>query len=243
MFEVMKNEENEFLAEHEFTPKKLLKLERRLENPADYWGLTVGVEQKGDAFIGAYANKTLAETWSAYVDVKQTAISERFHPIARAPLLADMSLQDQSGKPYTLGLFGVRLETEDFDCRYEWLFNELGFNDQDMTLAGLSILPQNPNFRQNQSRFFNSGRELPSRNYDYLSLRFNRFFSFKNLGFALRTLRSKRDDSSMMTAQWDGTWRDNWTFYFSAQFSPKNNSGEMNMLYKNKLNSGIKYTW
>jgi hypothetical protein len=243
LLEVAKNEENEFITEQEFKLKKLLKVEQRLENPADYWGLTAGIEQMGDPFFGAYGNKVFAESWSFYFDVKRTAVSERFKPVLIAPLNAQVQMVDDGGKPYGLGILGLRLETEDFDWRYEWLSNELGYSDDEMALAGLAMIPQNPHSTQNQSRFFKNGRELPSKAYDYLSLRFNRFFQYKNLSFALRALRSKRDDSSLVTCQWDGTWRDNWTFYFSTQFSPKKETGELTMLYKNKINSGIKYTW
>lgn len=244
LIEFMRNEDSEFIAEEEFLPKILLKSEWIGNQPTNYLGLTVGSEQKSDTFFGAYGNFTFNESYSFYIDAKETAVSDRFQPEFNSKYsIMNMTLHDYEGKPKFLGLFGFRIELENYDIRWEEIFNELGFSADDLENLGSAFSPLNPNVEINKSRFLQNGRELSSKNYSYISLRIPNLLKWLSSSFTLRTLASHRDQTRQTTLLWEGNWRDNWTFFSSAIYTFGKKDGELNLIYKNKFNVGLKYTW
>jgi hypothetical protein len=243
MFEFARNEENEFIAEQDFVPKGLIKAEYRLPTPTDYLGLSIGNEQMHDLFLGQYGNFTFDESFSIYFDMKQTQISRRFLPLEEFGQIPRFNLFNFHNSVYLLTLIGVRIEMEDYDFRWEEINNELGFSEREMEQIAISMVPPNPLAEQNQSRFLNSGRELPSRNYSYLSIRFPSLIDWLDSSLSVRLLQAHRDKTGQATLYWEGTWRDNWTFFMSAMGNYGKKNGETTFLYKGKINTGIKYSW
>lgn len=243
LFEFARNEEKDFIAGQDFSPKGLIKAEYRLPTATDYLGVSIGNEQMHDPFIGEYGNFTFDETFSVYFDIKHTAISRRYFPHTDYGQVPRMNLYTYHGSVYMLGVVGFRVEMEDFDFRWEEISNELGFSSSEIEQIGLSMSPLSPTAEQNQERFLYSGRELISKNYSYLSLRFPNLIRWLDSALSARVIQSHRDETGQATLNWEGTWRDNWTFFTNAQAAYGKKDGEMTLLYKGKLNTGIKYTW
>jgi hypothetical protein len=243
LIEISKNEEPEFIAGEEFVPKGLFKAEYRLPIPTDYLGFTVGTEQRRDSFFGGYGNITFFEMLSAYFDIKHLSPSKRYFPVLGNNPLPTLILTEKSSKPARLAVFGLRIELENIDLRWEEIINDLGLSQNEMELAALAMSPLLPDATNQQNRFLHSGRELVSKNYSYLSARIPHFLKLFDSTLALRLLQSHRDDTGQATLSWEGSWRDNWTFFINSQVTYGKKAGELTLLYKNRLNSGIKYSW
>ncbi len=243
LFEFLKNEEKEFIAEQEFTAKGLIKTEYRLPTPTDYLGLSFGNEQMHDTFIGEYANFTFDETFSVYFDMKQTRISRRYYPDKSTSPIPVMIMMTFHDSVYMLNVIGIRLEFEDYDIRWEEITNELGFNQTEMDLIGIAMSPLSSQAKENQNRFLFSGRELPSKSYSYLSIRMPNLITWADSSVSIRAIQSHRDQSGNVTLYWEGGWGDSWNFFLSGQGTYGKKGSEMTFLYKNKANAGLKYTW
>ncbi len=243
LFEFAKNEEKNFIVDENFSPMGLIKAEYRLPTATDYLGVSLGNEQMHDPFIGEYGNFTFDESFSVYFDLKQTAVSRRYYPHVDYGQVPRMNLFTYHGSIYMLSVVGIRIEMEDFDFRWEEISNELGFSSTEVDQIGLSMSPLSSIAVQNQERFLFSGRELISKNYSYLSIRFPNLIRWFDSNLSVRALQTHRDNTGNATLNWEGTWRDNWTFFMNAQATYGKKDGEMTLLYKSKLNSGIKYTW
>lgn len=243
LFEVAPNEEKEFIYKAPFEPKGLLKGEFRFSNPTDYAGLTIGKEQKGDLFIGEYANVTFDEVFSVYFDLKQTQVSHRYYPHIDYGQIPRMNLHDYHDSVYMLSLIGIRWEEEDFDFRWEEVSNELGFSNADMEMVAASMLMDGPFIEDNQKSFLYSGRELPSKGYSYFSLRLPNLISWLDSSVTLRGIQSHRDNSGQGTLHWEGTAGDHWTFFLNAKVAYGKKGSEMRTLFDNQGNAGLQFIW
>lgn len=243
MAEVFRNEEREFIYDQAFYPKVLFKAETILSEATNYIGVTFGREQLGDPFIGAYANHTFNQTFSLYFDWKTTQVSKRYGPQMSPALGPTIELQNYDGQNYALGLMGVRLELEHLDLRYEIVENQLAFSESEIQTAALAMQINPSQQSLQQARFLNNGRELPSRQYRYFSLRLTRLVHWLDSTISIRHLLAHVDQSDQTTLQWDGTWGDHWNFFLMSTSSSPKDRGELSLLFKSRINGGLKYTW
>lgn len=244
LYEFAPNEEKSFIYDTPFTPLGLIKFDYRLPTPTDYLGLTIGNEQMHDPFIGEYGNITLDDGFSIYFDIKQTTVSKRYYPHVDYGQPPRMNLYDYHDSIYMLSLIGFRIETDDFDFRWEEISNELGFTQNEMNNVARSLDPSTtPIATQNIKSFLHNGRELISKGYTYLSVRSKKLIPWLDSSIALRTLYVHRDESSLGTLQWDGSIGERGTFFINVQSAFGKKNTEMNMLFKSKLSCGLQWIW
>lgn len=243
LYEFAPNEEKPFIYEAPFVPMGLIKSEFRLPNPTDYIGLTFGNEQMHDTFVGEYGNFTF-EGLSFYFDIKQTKVSKRYYPQMEFGQPPNMVLYDFADSVYVLSLGGIRYEGDYIDLRWEEVSNELGFKNDEFELATVTFVnPNESNALKNKKAFLNSGRELPSKNYTFVSFRSKGLSLWLDSVFTLRGLYSRRDKSSLATLQWEGSVGDYLSFFLNHQANFGKKGSETNFLYQNKSNFGIKFVW
>jgi hypothetical protein len=195
LIEPLANGESPWIAQVPYTPRALLKLEKRFSNPADYVGLTGGREDQGQAFLGQYANAYLTDALSVYADGRQTIGSPGYTPLLGGPVPVLTQSQLDDGRLYALVTVGVRYEG-DLDSRIEYIYNAYGLNRSQFgtELASLLLSPDN------LIRASEPGRELNQQHYLYFSLRADHWGKGDTLRVGLRYLLCLQDGSGSAVA-------------------------------------------
>jgi len=97
---------------------------------------------------------------------------------------------------------GARFEG-DFDLRFEYIYNSLGFDQNEFANVIAAIKQTSVFLSENLKAFQNSGLELLTQHYLYISLRKSDFLAFKEFNLYLRTLNSITDHSAVDQIEFD----------------------------------------
>lgn len=217
--EVFDNREPNWISEQSFSSKFLARYEKQFESSLNYFGLTAGQIEKQRSFVGEYWNWVLSDAISFYGDARQTQGANNYEPVLNAYGLYDMELAAESKSRYfTLSTLGLRWEG-DWDIRLEWLYNEAGYNAEQMKNALSAGSTLAPNLVQNLRRISRSGLELLGKNYGYFSLRQPKFLSISDLTFFLRHFKSLQDGSSATQINLEGPLSDSTIGYLGSSFA------------------------
>lgn len=208
-----------------------------------YLGLVLGSIGSGEQlFLGQYFNLPIREGWALYVDAHGVDGGSRYS--VRRDLVTGFDElyleQDSRGQYQVLGDLGVRYEG-DVDFRLEWIHNSAGFSKDDFGRARVGVSTISPFLANNISRFFASGRELLTKNYQYLSLRKNMSGSADQI-LSLRVLRSEIDSTVVSAWAYERSLADAWTLLVEMNIWFGNPDGELTSGQKWKLLSGCKWT-
>lgn len=236
------NNEPEWIAEDEFKPKLLFKYEKSWTNTANYVGFVIGTEEKSNPYFGEYFNYGINDSISLYADVKHSQLHNNYIPVA-AGASFDMELERDYIKNQwpSLGVFGFRWEG-DFDFRFEYVYNGLGFNKQTLNEAIISAADiTNPNYSRNIKRFLKPGLELLGQNYIYLSYRINEPFSLKELNFYSRYIQSLQDDSSQFQLEFDKALYDSYLIFSNIGFINGAIDSEFRLINDWQILAGFKW--
>ncbi len=241
--EPVSNNEPFWMAEKEFKPEFVIKFERNWKNTRNYYGLLAGSEAQNNPFVGEYAHYELKPGWSLYLDAKHSYELQSYRPEKNLLGSYDMNLTGEKSKEWShLGLFGFRYEG-DVDFRIEYLYNSLGYSKDEFDNAVLSASNFfSTQYAQNATRFLNSGLNLMTQHYLYLSLRVMDPGSIKDVNFFLRGLASATDSSGLGQFEFDKSVGDAFVVYGSyTSFFGKENS-EFKLLDDWRALVGLKYT-
>lgn len=241
--EFLSNNEPEFIADEDFKNKSLFRIENKLSNPFNYWGLTIGTEQNQDLFVGAYGNWTFYETLSFYVDSKHRKGRYHYRPEQNFLGLYDLTLAPREKESiFNLSVLGLRYE-EDIDLRLEYVNNQIGFNKSELKNAITSASTLSPNLVQNLKRFQNTGLEFLGQNYLYISLRKNNVlkFMFKDLIFSTRYLHSMQDSSGVLQMVFEKPIFVSATGYLESQLSLGEDAKEFTLADRSRVALGFQF--
>lgn len=242
LLQPISNNEPEWIAETNFSPKGLIKYEKSWSGSANQIGLVAGVEEKNNAFLGQYFNVTFAETFSVYGDIKESKNRLNFVPtqVGGFTILDSADLQPLEWG--TLAVVGARWE-DDFDLRVEQIYNGAGFDKNELAQVVLSISDiANPAYLRNLSRFQRIGLELLGKNYTYFSFRMNEPLKFKDFNVYARYLYSGQDGSSSSQFEADLGFLDAWQVFGNFTFINGNLDTEFRLLNDWQAMLGIKWS-
>jgi hypothetical protein len=235
------NNEPEWIAEAEFSPKGLVKYEKSWSGTANQVGLVAGIEEKNNVFLGQYFNFTFAERFSIYADVKESKNRINFVP-NQVGATTFLDTPDMMPLEWgTLAVAGARWEG-DFDLRLEQIYNGAGFDKSELNQVILSISDAtNPAYLRNLSRFQRIGLELLGKNYTYFSFRMNEPLKFKDFNIYARYLYSGQDGSSSSQFEADLGFLEAWQVFGNFTFINGNLDTEFRLLNDWQALVGLKW--
>lgn len=239
IFEPVSNNRAEWLAEDTFVPKLVLKYEKSWAGTADQIGLVVGSAEKRDLYFGEYWNWMFIDGYSFYGDVKQSEKPLNYHPEQNG-FFTDLIETERKTKWDSLAVVGLRFEG-DFDIRFEYIYNQAGFSDQEYRAALTSVKQiVNPNYEKNLMRFKNIGLELLLKEYVYFSYRVAEPFNWNQFNFYLRQLSSVRGRSSQTQAEFDKSVSDSIGFFGGVTVADGEPESELRLLNDWSFFAGFK---
>jgi len=228
-----------WIADKAFQPVELVKWDWQFSNPSNYFSLIMGQMEDHISFGGGYCNFSPWEGWSLYLDSRIAKGNRAYYPLGDGTNGLHMKEDsDRANNIETLSLLGIRLETENWDARMEYLYNSLGLNKDQQDLAVLSASPSNSFATENMRRLGASGREVLGRHYVYASLRIPQVrlgWGKKEKNLAFRYLHSLQDQSGSAQGAVDGPLTANWVWNVQLQLS----RGPLDSELKNFENSSI----
>ena len=201
MAEPVSNNESYWIAEEKFKPQVAAKFETTWSGTRNFLGVSMGIPDNADFFLGEYFQYELAEGVSIYADAKQSANNYFYEPQTQGPFQR-MLPSNQNGKTATLAVAGFRYEDQ-FDARLEYIYNSVGYNDKTFDRALIATSQLSPYLVDNIKRFQRSGLELTTQNYIYFSIRKTDPFQIKDLSVFFRSLTSLMDNSGVEQFEFD----------------------------------------
>lgn len=208
LVEVGDNGEAPFVYGEPFEPKAQAKVEWQAPRGDLYAAVTAGAAQRSRGWFGEYAAVPLVAGLSAYGDAVHTVGRRAWSPV-RDPVLgatfAQTEMETRALRTTALG--GLRYAFENGnDLRFEYLFDEAGWTDDQLALAEQAALPTATDPR-GLPRWLDPGFELLGRHLLYASLSLPDLPPQKRTRIQARYLRSLTDGSgaAFLTASHDAT--------------------------------------
>lgn len=244
LIEPLDNNERSWQVGKEFGSKAVGRFEwASQDDSSQYLGVVIGALEGGDQlFLGQYFNLSLREGWALYADAHEIDGASRYN-VHKDPTTGFDELyleQDARGQFQVLGDVGIRYEG-DVDFRFEWIHNSAGFSKDDFGRARIGTQTLSPFLATNISRFLASGRELLTKNYQYLSLRKNLTGSVDQV-LSLRVVRAENDSTLVSGWAYERSLADAWTLLVEVSLWSGDPDGELTSGQKWKLLSGCKWT-
>lgn len=210
--EPVSNNERFYMYEKSFVPQWMLKYEKSKRKSRNYAGLLGGQEHLGNSFIGEYGQWEVRTGHSLVFDFKHSRSHSTYRPELLDSGYINFNLVENLGWSH-IGTIGYRYEG-DFDFRFEYLYNSLGYSKEEWTLVKTSLTDfTNPLYEQNILRFNSSGLQLNSQNYLYTSVRITNPFSKDGLNIYFRNFYGFMDSSGSFQTESDMGVGDRLTFF------------------------------
>ena len=240
------NQDHEWISEDQFTPKGFIKYEKSWSGTLNSVGISTGVAEKNNIFVGEYFNLAINDVFSFYADVKQQQNLVNYLPVKSGGGYDLLPPKDEKGRWANLGVVGFRIE-QTVDLRFEYIYNEAGLNLQqkDEAIAAATNF-FSARYAQNAQRFFRPGLELIGKQYFYTSLRVTDPPGLINFNFYLRWLQSMQDQTSQVQVEIEKSFLDAWTFYAGqtmGNFETKTSTSEFRTVQKGEAFLGLKYSF
>lgn len=210
-----------------------------MDKASDYLGLIVGKTPYQENFIGEYGAYQLTEEYSFYFDIRHQENTNSYYP-ARAS--TDLFQKNAPERIYTLGTVGLRYESR-LDIRLEYIFNEIGFTEDQYEKAQTALSTLSPNLSENYRRYHLSGRDLNKQHYGYLSIRMPDVGPKDEYTFFLRYFNSLQDQSSLYQFQMDRLTGDNFNLYLEAAAYRGEKNKDFSSLISNEVSLGLRYSY
>ena len=240
MTEPIGNNETNWIAEHDFYPKSLLKIEYQFAERSNYIAFLGGSGEQGHAFFGQYGNFSLTSGFSFYADIKEESGVSQFEPRRTSEGVDDLIYRETNNDWSTIALGGFRYELPSVDMREEFLYSSNSYDsDQWRRVQQLTSTPS-LNFARNLSRFARPGLEFLTQWYSYTSLRIPDLGKQKDANIYLRYLDSITDGSGVFQLDFDKAWGTAGTVYFEGLFYQGSRSTEFHFAEDYQLAIGAK---
>jgi len=194
MYEFVSNQETSWVYNQGFKPQHAMKIEKQFDNTRNMLGLVWSRSESDRESIGEYAQYEFYDGYTVYIDSVQNKNIDYYRPEYVSGFYK-MNLQREQNWS-TLLTMGARTEG-DFDLRLEYIYNSLGYDQDDFAKVITAIKQSSIFLTENLKAFQNSGLELLTQHYLYISVRKNEFLSFKEFNLYLRTLNSLTDHSAV----------------------------------------------
>lgn len=238
------------VVDEKFEPTALLKSEYSWGGGARYVGLVVGGKRNGEMFFGEYANFEVFEDFTLYFDVSHESGSHAWYPVKNASTgLISMS-QDRlrSGQTMTFSVAGARYNFQrGTDVRAELVWQEAGYNNDQMGYRWQMMSSQNPNqlaiLATQANRLARNGLEFAGQQYALLSVREPNFFSVKDWSIYLRGLSSLRDKSAALYLASESALGQHGTLYASVGAGVGADDSELRSFANWNALAGVKFSW
>lgn len=236
--EPVSNNEPYWFAEEKFQPQTALKYEWQSTSGDKFLGLVAGKPDQADFFIGEYGQIQLDNGFSFYADLKHAQSQKYYEPVDRITFV-EMTLGNYKNKIISLAVAGVRYEG-DFDVRLEYIYNSLGYTQEQQELALVGVAQTSAYQLQNIRRFQKNGLELLSQNYLYASFRKSNPFSWRDFNFYFRSLTALTDSSGMEQIEMDKNIGDHIAVLGSASLFRGARDSEFKLLNDWTASAGFK---
>lgn len=194
MYEPVSNQEANWIYNQDFKPQHAMKIEKQFDNTRNMLGLVWSHSDSNRESIGEYAQYEFYDGYTIYIDGVQNKNVDYYRP-EYVNGFYKMSFQREQSWSSLLTV-GARFES-DFDLRLEYIYNSLGFDQDEFAKVVTAIQQTSVFLSENLKAFQNNGLELLTQHYAYLSLRKSDFLSFKEFNLYLRTFNSLTDHSAV----------------------------------------------
>lgn len=230
-----------FAAGDTFQSAGLMKNEVNWNSGADYLGVVIGGRDKGQPWVGEYANITVGwiDGLSIYADARHEKGSDAWHPVDQGPATVYEQLNKGKSRVYSLSVSGLKYDFEGGNTlRVEYVYNDAGY---DKTEAAVVTRPQLIMTRENFERSLTPGLELPGRRYGFFSAYIPDFFGLDDLVIYLRTLYALTDRSHSSYGSVEYALKDAGTLLAAVAVSPR--KGELRGFTSPTYTVGYKHLW
>lgn len=239
MTEPVSNREPEFYYDDEFSQKYLVKLELLSDSQKNGIALSYGQERKKQNFLALTASYEFFEGFSAYIDGRATYKTRRLSPSRDADSGLIFFVEEELKGYSPIVLAGLRFETESYDMRIEYFYNERGFYKDELTDIRQSFVT--PVGLLNLQSYLRSGLELPGQRYIYTSVRRTRLGKDEDQSLSLRYINSIQDNSGAFLATYEAPFKDAWTLFLETNVIAGQALGELSFIKQNKYMLGLSY--
>lgn len=227
--EHMKTDYEDSLLAQEYKRKALLKSEIVFEKASDYAGLTLATGEVKSKHLGLYGAYGLTEAISFYTDSRLSFANSYYELLQIGPYQSWKLVNDDYDKVKPLASVGIRYESS-YDLRFEYIYNSLGLNNQQMQKALGSLNYANPYALANLLILNKSGRELLGRQYFYTSLRLPDLGQNENMTLFLRHFLSLQDYSFTVQLNLERSLTDSLVGYIETDSAFGNKMSELKFL-------------
>jgi hypothetical protein len=191
-----------------FESKSLMKHEVSWNDGADYLGVVFGASETTSPWVGEYLNFTLFDGLTIYGDAAHQKNSYAWYPVvepgnttAKTPervMMSQNKIDEQ--KTYSTVVGGLRYSFEGgSDMRFEYLYQNAGWNDEELDLAARMVNVQRPEqaaaLQNNHGPWQRPGLTYRGQRYALLSLRLPDLFDIKDWIVTVRGMKAAQDDS------------------------------------------------
>jgi|GEM_PF-1250392 len=240
--EALSNNEASWVAEEDFRPQFLTKLELTSQDQLHSFGLVLGSEKRGKAFIGEYFSYSPWEGVSFYADARQTFGVTSYSPVVQDSFTV-LAYDDTKKSPQTMALAGFRYENSWLDFRTEYFYNQPGWNKEQFKSAVQAIQTFSPYLAMNFNRFSHPGLELMGQQYLYNSMRFINLGHQGDMSAAARLLTSLQDSSKVLQTSFDTSLGDHLEVSLSATIGQGERLSELNFLGQSLYQAGFRLSF
>jgi hypothetical protein len=190
----LKSDYEDSLHNVKYKTKGLLKGEVVFDKASDYLGITFASGEEKSHHLGFYGAYGVNEKISLYTD-SRLSFGSSYYDMTNVGVFKTWHLkEDQQSKIRPLVSIGTRLE-ESYDLRFEYIYNSLGFNGDQLKDVLASTRATNPYALYNLLILSKNGRELLGRHYFYTSLRLPNMGANESITYYVRHFYSLQDHS------------------------------------------------
>ena len=244
--EPVSNQEPEFIAEDAFTTKGFIKYEKSWSGTSNSVGVSAGIAEKNNIFLGEYFNWAINDIFSFYADIKHQKDHVHYVTVENGAFYDMVPADPKENQWSTLAVTGLRIE-HPVDIRFEYIYNSAGY-DLDQTDQAIASATNffNPKYPQNARRFFRPGLELLGRQYFYTSFRLTDPVLIQNFSFYLRWLHSFQDQTAQVQTEIEKSFFDSWTVYAGqtlGTFETGFSTSEFRLVQTGESYVGLKYSF
>ncbi len=241
LYEPIHNKTKVWMADEEFKPKSAIKVEYQFDNPANSVALIGGQGEEERGYWGEYFNWSPAEGYSFYIDAKHQKGRTNYVPQKNGLGFYDLVKSDNQNI-YTLAVAGFRWERR-VDFRQEFVYNQMGYSENEWRLAKQSALTLSPNILTNADRFKSPGLEFRTQVYSYSSIRIPDLGSSQNTTISARWLSSLVMNTGALQLDVENNWND--STVLSAEFIQftGSKSNEFRIVADQQISLGFRWTY
>jgi hypothetical protein len=242
--EVAENGEDPFVAMEPFERKAQAKLEYTAPSGDLYAAFTAGAGARSRGWFGEYFTVPLVAGLAVYGDAVHTVGRNAWYPLETPLGPAFARTATKTRRPRTTALGGLRYAFENGnDLRFEYLFDEAGWTDDQLALAEKAAAASLTTDRSGLAAFLAPGFELLGRHLLYASLSLPDLPPAERTRLQARVLWSLTDGSgaAFLTGSYDAT--DSVVAFLSLSATTGPADGALSRLTRATFAAGATVSW